>query len=349
MTSAADWTRVRNKEGRTIQVKLVDVEGQSVKAIHKRSGRKIALDFASLAESSQKIIINWAKENIASEIEKELTTGNSVERDLKASRSGSDDQLFKKYYPRSKSEIKAGLKEIKKRRAEAFASKGQHQSVTELNIFRFLCGVSYDVELDPELNDQAKAAAEACEKAGLLSHDIGSYTDKCNLAANSNTTLEKTVAQYIEDSGANNRDRRGHRRWCLQPELDKTGFGESGTYFAMHCFSHGGKSKRKAHAYPGMGLYPKEYLLSDCWSLYLTEQAPETQELKIEIFKLKTRPTKTFGWSEEIPGKKIDVKFVYTFNNVINFEPAKLINGRGIYLVRVTGGGVKEQYVTELF
>ncbi len=55
---------------------------------------------------------------------------------------------------------------------------------------------------------------------------------------------------------------------------------------------------------------------------------------------------KSISWNDEVVGSKIGVQYIHTYGNTINFEPAKLLNSRGIYLVRVIGGGVKEQYVT---
>lgn len=84
------------------------------------------------------------------------------------------------------------------------------------------------------MSAKAEDAAKACEKHGSLSHDIGHSTDKCNLAGGSG--MVNSVAQYINDHGENNRERRGHRAWCLNPPMDKVDFGEAGGgYSAMWC------------------------------------------------------------------------------------------------------------------
>ncbi len=84
------------------------------------------------------------------------------------------------------------------------------------------------------MSAKAEDAAKACEKHGGLSHDIGHSTDKCNLAGGSG--MVNSVAQYINDHGEKNRERRGHRAWCLNPPMDKVGFGEAGGgYSAMWC------------------------------------------------------------------------------------------------------------------
>ncbi|PQJ29105.1 hypothetical protein [Rubritalea profundi] len=90
-------------------------------------------------------------------------------------------------------------------------------------------------------------------------------------------------------------------------------------------------------------------MLGNAWSLYLTEGAPPKSKLLIEIYKLKPRPVKSISWNDEIDGREIGVQYIYCCGSTINFEPTKLLDSRGVYLVRVVGGGVKEQYVTELY
>ena len=65
---------------------------------------------------------------------------------------------------------------------------------------------------------------------------------------------------------------------------------------------------------------------------------------------LTKRPQKKFREEEEIPGTKLPVVHVSTYENAINFEPAaKAITEAGIYWVRIRGGGVSEGYLVELF
>lgn len=347
-SQAESWEMLTDAKGRSLVVKLVDIQGAKVKVMLKKNRRSVQLEYSKLDKASQKLVVAWGEKNIAEGIEDELS-GKAIAKRPEKEIQGSSGKLYKKYYPKTKEEIKATIKEIESRDRASFSSKSQHGAITKLNIFRYLCGVSYDVDLTADLNEKATAAAQICEKKGTLGHDFGHYTDKCNLAMSSAGNLESSVGQYINDSGANNRERRGHRRWCLFPKLDESGFGESGRYSAMHCFSHGGRGIKNPHAYPGMGLFPKEYVLGNAWSLYLTESAPPKSKLLIEVYKLKRRPVKSISWNDEIEGREIGVQFVSSYGNTINFEPAKLLDSRGVYLVRVVGGGVKEQYVTELY
>jgi hypothetical protein len=258
-------------------------------------------------------------------------------------------EAFSQLYPRSKEEIRDRIKEIEKRDGPAGIDREQQKTVNELNIYRYLSGVSDNVEADAKMVGQAMDAAQACKEHGGMSHDLGHSTDICNLS--SGGSMSSSVKQYIHDIGEKNRDKRGHRRWCLNPEMGKTGFGFAKKYFAMVVTdTSGGAIPKDSWAYPGKGFFPQKYLQGDAWSLYLTENAPGWEDIKVEVYELSKRPEKTFSSSEEIPGKAVPVLYVGTYLNAINFEPqADRIKRRGIYWVRIEGEGVHEGYVVELY
>jgi hypothetical protein len=110
-----------------------------------------------------------------------------------------------------------------------------------------------------------------------------------------------------------------------------------------------GKDKgRDSWGYPGKGFFPLEYLHGDGWSLYLRQQAPARDAVEVEVFRLSSRPLKPFTWADKQPGEPLEVVWVSTALNAINFEP-KGANREGVYWVRIRGGGVREQYLVELY
>lgn len=249
-----------------------------------------------------------------------------------------------------KSEIRDTIREIMKRPAPKGISRKVQDAVNELNVFRYLSGVNYDVKAKESLNEAAFDAAQICRKKGTLSHGFGHSTDKCNLAMNSGgMTMAGSVGQYMEDSGANNRDKRGHRRWCLYPQMGKTGFGIDGGFSAMFVFDFSGRKSRKDHAYPGIGLYPAKYLRGNGWSYHIADgNAPAVVEAS--VYKLKKFQEKPPRWAEEPDGKKLPCSFVNTYQDTIIFEPQpEPITRKGTYLVRLKGKGFKEQYLVHLF
>lgn len=356
--AAVEFMRLKDSKGRELYAKIVEVKGDKIVVERQKDRRKFELAYSQLSEISQMRVIDEVTEEFSKADAERLSNGGKLPdgfvpppgEEIDGEGEAVDDTgLYRRFYPQTRDEIKETLKEIRGRKAPAGIGSGEFAAVTELNVFRFLCGVDYDAKATKTLNANALAASNACAAAGTIDHGLGSHTDKCNLSMGVGS-MAATVRQYINDAGGNNREKRGHRMWCLHPKLDKTGFGKNGAYSAMWVMSSGGKDSRRSHAYPGKGFFPKEMVLGNAWSLYLKQGAPAKGELKVELYKLKDRPTKQFKWKEKIPGKEIKVQYVSTSGHWINFEPSSgPLNTSGIYFVRITGGGVKEQYLTELY
>lgn len=330
-----DWRTFTDMEGRTFEGRVVsiDEDEEIVTVITKKTNRTSKVRFQILSESDIDYLKNWEPAEAGAD-------------DVEAEDTG---KISSRLYPRTKQEIRDGIKEIEKREAPNGIEKDQQKTINELNVYRFLCGVPDEVEADRKMVEQATDAAQACAKNGDLSHGLGHSTDICNLANGSN--MFSSVRQYMQDHGENNRANRGHRRWCLNPEMGKTGFGEEGAYSAMVAMDSSGKGRMKdSWAYPGKGFFPKQYLHGNGWTLYLPDGAPEKKDIKVEVYKLSKRPEKAFSANEEIPGTALPVEFVSVYENAINFEPQfEPITDRGTYWVRITGGGLREGYVVELY
>ncbi|MCS7306495.1 MAG: hypothetical protein NZ602_15470, partial [Thermoguttaceae bacterium] len=111
--------------------------------------------------------------------------------------------------------------------------------------FRCLCGVPYkDLKLDWTYIAHCEAASYLLSKVGQLDHTPpnpglpdAEYrfgyegTSKSNLSTSDSPT--EAVRGFMDDSDQKNIDRLGHRRWCLNPAMQKTGFGSGWGYTAM--------------------------------------------------------------------------------------------------------------------
>jgi hypothetical protein len=118
----------------------------------------------------------------------------------------------------------------------------------------------------------------------------------------------------------------------------------------MWAMDSGGSRNSEPWSYPGRGFFPADRVHGTGWSLYLTEKAPPKDDLTVEVHKLSRRPEKLLSWSDELPGRALPVPYVSTYMNAINFEPdSNPVTDRGIYYVRIEGGGVREQYLVELY
>jgi hypothetical protein len=71
-------------------------------------------------------------------------------------------------------------------------------------------------------------------------------------------------------------------------------------------------------------------------------------KLKVEVFRLPKRPEKSLSVNGEIDGRVIKVNHVSLGMGGINFEPEEPAK-RGVYWVRVSGDGVREGYLVELY
>jgi hypothetical protein len=338
--AADEWREFTSALGRKITGKVLRVENEVV-TLERRDGKQFAIEFKDLCEEDVAWLGKWES---GKPMPGEVKDGE----DRKGPVSFPVDQELKKnLYPRAQEEIERTLKEILAREIPEGIDEKAGKAVNRLNAYRYLCGVSYDVEADARMNEQSTEAAKACDAHGSLSHDIGHFTNICNLAGGPDVV--GSVEGYMNDGGANNREARGHRRWCLNPPMGKVGFGGGSKFAAMACMDSSGKDKAgDTWCYPGKGFFPLKYLHGDAWSFYLREGSPSRNALEIEIFRLASRPAKPFTWADKEPGEKLEIAWISSKMNAINFEP-KGANKEGIYWVRIRGAGVREQYLVELY
>jgi hypothetical protein len=332
---AETWRTFTDVRGRKMIGKIVSVGADHVLVKLKSNGSEHVIPFDSLSEDDVAFVKKFDSE--------------PADEPEKAAEEQVEGEVSKRLYPRTKEEIRAGIREIKSVAAADGISTKTHDAVKSLNVFRFLSGLSYNVEGDATCSKNATEAAEACKKIGDLSHDIGHSTDRCNLSSGGN--MEQSVADYINDSGENNRDRRGHRAWCLNPPMGKVGFGSAGaSYSAMWCMDRSGKGKTPEFwAYPGQGFYPQEYVLGNAWSVYFAQSISDVSKVEVEVFRLSKRPEKALPLHGDIDGRVVPILHKSkSLLNGINFEPEEP-NRKGVYWVRVTGGGLRCGYVVEIF
>lgn len=340
MVSPEETYRFTDTQGRVLDAKILKVDADSALVQSKDSGKKLKLDFSKLSEPDVEFLKMLQDSPVPQKAIKRETPEN-------AGPTEADGPVNAKLYPRTMEQIRAGIHEIERRPRPKDVPKAVHDATTQLNIYRFLCGVPSNVVEDADYSKEAEDAAIACKENGGLSHAIGHSTDRCNLSTMGD--MKGTVMRYIEDSGNNNREVRGHRDWCFNPPMAKVGFGTAGkAYSAMLCQDSSGTSISGRWSYPGMGLFPVDYMHGNAWSLYGMAMPPSADNIKVEIFKLPKRPDKPYTSDESIPGRVIKVHHVSLAFHGINFEPDEP-GKRGIYWVRVKGEGIEEGYLVEMY
>jgi hypothetical protein len=118
-------------------------------------------------------------------------------------------------------------------------------ALRQLRAYRYLVGVPHhDLALDATLNAYAHAGAEICAALGDITHEPANpgwpkerYDAGYHGAHGSNLHQGHractSVRGYMDDSDPSNVDRVGHRCWCMNPAMQRTGFGHLDGFTAM--------------------------------------------------------------------------------------------------------------------
>jgi hypothetical protein len=220
--------------------------------------------------------------------------------------------------------------------------------------YRYLAELAYqNVTLDPEYNKLASAAAALCDRIGRLDHTPANPglpekeykyaykgTTSCNLA--STPKLPFSVDLYMNDSDPGNIERVGHRRWVLNPQMMKTGFGKGVKFSAMY---YPDKSQPKvpdysAICYPSRGYMPVEYFRPRyAWSVSLNAmkfKRPDAKTVKPNIYEADADGLKT-GAALKLDYSNVNHEPFGTSHCII-FRPAQLDMTPGKrYVVEIEG------------
>jgi hypothetical protein len=212
-------------------------------------------------------------------------------------------------FPRTREQIQKKVAEILavsvKARPDDPMYAERHAALLRLRAYRYLCEVPYeDVILDDEMNRLADAASKICAKIGRLDHrppnpglPEAEYKYAYKGTSSSNLSqgrqdMAATVDGYMNDSDMSNIDRAGHRRWCINPAMTRTGFGRSGVFSAMYSFDAGRKMVPDYDfvAYPARGFFPVEFFgPRHAWNVSLNPKKfrrPEPTAVKYRVYPL---------------------------------------------------------------
>ena len=271
-------------------------------------------------------------------------------------------------HPRSLAQIKKTLATILS--PENTQGDEKSQALQRLKAYRFLAEVPYqDLTLDEDYNKMCLAGARLCEKLGKLEHkpnNPGMPEDEFKLAyagtSRSNLgmglpTLVSAVDAWMFDSDSANVALLGHRRWCLNPAMRKTGFAHVGAVTAMYSFdqSRGRVPDFDFICYPARGFMPIEFFESKCaWSVVLNPLKYKTpgKDFNQKIYQADALGKKQ-GTPLTLDFKKVDTT-PFAIPNCIIFRPEELQVAPGrAYVVelegirRQSGGTITLQYVVE--
>jgi hypothetical protein len=189
------------------------------------------------------------------------------------------------------------------------------QGVNVANFARFLAGVPHDLTLDDGLLDQAQHGAVLLAAVGQLTHtppkpadmDQAFYdrgracTGSSNLywSSGAGPTPEQAVRAFLSDSDSSNVAWLGHRRWVLNPPMQRTAFGVANGYISMQVFdtSRAATPDWTRIGWPAPGNMPVEFFAAgEAWSVTLNPAVYDrTHTAGIAL--LLERPSSGESWS----------------------------------------------------
>jgi len=258
---------------------------------------------------------------------------------------------------RSPAQIKRKLAEIDpdpKKKPDNDAEENE-AALRRLKAYRYLAGLPYEnLALDGEMNRACVAGAKLCEKIGKLDHtpaNPGLPDDEYKLGykgtSHSNLAmgyqnLPIAVDGWMDDSDPSNIERVGHRRWCINPPMQKTGFGHSGRFYAMWSVDMSQKAVPDYDfvAWPPKGYLPVEYFgAKHAWSVSFnpTKYKLTSSKVKVGVFQTdihlnKGEALKNDHFNVDTSGAGIPNCVIFHPEGVV-IEPGKR------YLVEVEGVG----------
>lgn len=198
--------------------------------------------------------------------------------------------------------------EIKRRVADPAAHAEREAAARNLNGYRYLCGLPFDVGLDRAHIAYAEAGSDLLKAIGRLDHTPANpgmpeqeYKAGYKGTSSSNIFMGSkemggTVHGYMDDSDSKNIKMLGHRRWCLNPAMLRTGLGRNDIYSAMWSMDSGRTEPVEYDhtAFPPAGLVPNAVFKKDyAWSVSLNPakyKLPDEKSVKVKIFPAKLNP-----------------------------------------------------------
>lgn len=148
-----------------------------------------------------------------------------------------------------------------------------------LNLIRYIAGIPHNVQINSSYERVAQAATVVNWANGVMTHyptkpdgmdeelyKLGAVgASKSNLGMGYQNLYEAIVNGWMSDEHSKNIDRLGHRRWCLNPGMDYTGFGVTRGNYAMYAVD--GSSVDKGYygiVWPAQNM-PLEFFEKSYW------------------------------------------------------------------------------------
>ena len=236
-----------------------------------------------------------------------------------------------------------------------------NSGIAMLNNIRYIAGLNYDVTLDEEFNKECQAGAligkiyEAIDhhpkQPSGMSDDLYQLAYKgcseSNIAWGFSTLNKCIVFGWMSDEDEGNISSVGHRAWCLNPTMGKTGFGVVDNYYNMHSFDRSHTSSIKNISWPAQNM-PVEYFDKNMpWSVF-TGSSETASDVKVTL----TRQSdgKVWNFSQDSADGYFNCTN-YIQSGTIVFRPSDITgyNDGDVFTVSVTGVKTPLSYTVSFF
>ncbi len=235
------------------------------------------------------------------------------------------------------------------------------KALATLNNVRYIAGLNYNVTLDSTYTAQCQAGAYV----DYLIDDLSHYPRKpsgmsdalykkgytgcssSNIAVGSSTLNSCILYSWMEDSDSGNIRYVGHRGWCLNPTMGKTGFGVAGRYMSMYAIDMSNNSSIKNVAWPAQTM-PLEYFGKDyAWSLFTGQNETES---RVKVTLKRKSDGKTWTFSKGKANGDFYVSNDYQKGTIV-FRPKGITEYKAgdVFTVSVTGVNIPVTYTVTFF
>ena len=236
-----------------------------------------------------------------------------------------------------------------------------NSGIAMLNNIRYIAGLNYDVALDDGFNEECQAGALINKINGSISHYPQQPSDmsdemyqlaykgcnESNIAWGFSTLNKCIVFGWMSDEDEGNISSVGHRAWCLNPTMGKTGFGVVDNYYNMHSFDGSHTSSVKNISWPAQNM-PVEYFEKNMpWSIF-TGSSETASDVKVTL----TRQSdgKVWNFSQDSADGYFNCTN-YIQSGTIVFRPGDITgyNDGDVFTVSVTGVKTPLSYTVSFF
>lgn len=244
--------------------------------------------------------------------------------------------------------------------------------LARMNAMRKLAGVPA-VACDPGLTETAQYGTTLEAASGQYGHTVGKPADmpdefygkgsasllSCCIYHLNTGNADLAIDGFLNDYGEVNMDKQGHRRYFLNPQMGKTGFGYAvspgagyydDVYFNVYAFDRsGGAVDYDFISWPASGYFPGDRFLFEgrtAWSVSLNPalyQTPDANTVKVRLVRESDGRTWEFGKTDAAPVYDNGDPFFFAGASIpgladaVLFRPDGITEYDGAYQAEITG------------